>query len=80
MHEYGITRPEQMRIVATSAVREASNRLAFLDRIYIATGMVVEPLDEAEVNRVTYMGVQPLIRATPALAASKTVVVEVGSG
>ena len=45
--EYGIARQEQMRVVATSAVREAMNRLAFLDRIYIATGMVVEPLDEA---------------------------------
>lgn len=80
MMEYGITRPEQMRIVATSAVREATNRLAFIDRIFIATGMVVEPLDEAEVNRVTYMGIQPLIRSSPALVASKTVVVEVGSG
>ncbi|MFN5103297.1 MAG: exopolyphosphatase, partial [Planctomycetota bacterium] len=37
MQEYGITRPDQIRLVATSAVREASNRLAFLDRIYIAT-------------------------------------------
>ncbi|MDZ4848746.1 MAG: HD domain-containing protein [Pirellulaceae bacterium] len=80
MQEYGITRPDQMRIVATSAVREASNRLAFIDRIFIATGLVVEPLDEAEVNRVTYMGIQPLIQSSPALVASKTVVVEVGSG
>lgn len=80
MKEYGITRPEQMRIVATSAVREATNRLAFIDRIFIATGLVVEPLDEAEVNRVTYMGIQPLIQSSPALVASKTVVVEVGSG
>ncbi len=57
--------PEQMRVVATSAVREAMNRLAFLDRIFIATGMVVEPLDEAEVNRITYMGIQPLLKADP---------------
>ncbi len=78
--EYGISRPDQMRVVATSAVREALNRLAFLDRIYIATGMVVEPLDEAEVNRITYMGVQPLLQADPKLAASRTAIVEVGGG
>lgn len=78
--EYGITRPDQMRVIATSAVREASNRLAFLDRVYIATGMDIEPLDEAEVNRITYMGIQPLLQADPKLASSKCVVVEVGGG
>jgi exopolyphosphatase / guanosine-5'-triphosphate,3'-diphosphate pyrophosphatase len=80
MQEFGITRPEQVRVVATSAVREASNRLAFIDRMYIATGLEVESLDEAEVNRITYMGIQPLLQANPALASVKTVVVEVGSG
>ena len=80
MQEYGITRPEQIRVVATSAVREASNRLAFIDRIYIATGIEIRILDEAEVNRITYMGIQPLLQLNPILASVKTVVVEVGSG
>jgi exopolyphosphatase / guanosine-5'-triphosphate,3'-diphosphate pyrophosphatase len=80
MFEFGITRPEQIRVVATSAVREATNKLVFIDRVYIATGLVVEALDEAEVNRITYMGIQPLIQSVPELASSKTVVVEVGSG
>ncbi|MEZ6148770.1 MAG: Ppx/GppA phosphatase family protein [Pirellulaceae bacterium] len=78
--EYGISRPDQMRVIATSAVREAANRLAFLDRVYIATGMEIEPLDEAEVNRITYMGIQPLLQSDPRLATSKCVVVEVGGG
>lgn len=80
MQEYGITRSEQLRVVATSAVREATNRLAFIDRMYIATGLEVESLDEAEVNRITYMGIQPLLQSNPLLAAVKTIVVEVGSG
>ncbi|MCA9129792.1 MAG: Ppx/GppA family phosphatase [Planctomycetales bacterium] len=78
--EYGITAPDQIRVIATSAVREAMNRLAFMDRVYIATGLEVEPLDEAEVNRITYMGIQPLLQADPKLASSKSVVVEVGGG
>jgi exopolyphosphatase / guanosine-5'-triphosphate,3'-diphosphate pyrophosphatase len=78
--EYGITRPDQMRVVATSAVREAINRLAFLDRVYIATGMEIVPLDEAEVNRITYMGIQPQLQADPRYASSRSVVVEVGGG
>ena len=66
--------------MATSAVREARNRLAFIDRVYIATGLVIDPIDEAEVNRVTYLGVQPYLRNEPTLAHARTVVVEVGGG
>jgi exopolyphosphatase/guanosine-5'-triphosphate,3'-diphosphate pyrophosphatase len=80
LEEYQITRPEQIRAVATSAVREASNRLAFLDRVYIATGIEIEPLDEAEVSRVTYLGIQPLLQTEPALASAPTLIIEVGGG
>jgi exopolyphosphatase/guanosine-5'-triphosphate,3'-diphosphate pyrophosphatase len=80
LREYQIERPAQVRVVATSAVREASNRLAFVDRIYIATGLQVEPIDEAEVNRITFLGIQPHLTGDPALAQSRVVVVEVGGG
>lgn len=78
--EYRIDRPEQVRVVATSAVREAANRLAFIDRIYIATGFQIEPLDEAEVNRITYLGIEPFVNRQSPLANSRTIVVEVGGG
>jgi len=80
LNEYDITRPEQIHVVATSAVREAINRLSFLKRIYIATGFNVEPFDEAAVNRVTYLGVLPLLASEPRLAEAKTLIVEVGGG
>lgn len=80
LKEYGITRSDQIRVVATSAVREASNRLAFADRVYIATEMQIEPLDESEVNRITYLGMQQYLRAEPALANATTIIVEVGGG
>lgn len=79
LEEYGITEPERIRVVATSAVREASNRLAFIDRVYIATSLQVEPIDEAEVNRVTYLGVQPHLQRD-SLADVRTIVTEVGGG
>jgi exopolyphosphatase/guanosine-5'-triphosphate,3'-diphosphate pyrophosphatase len=78
--EYGVERPEQIRIVGTSAVREAQNRLAFLDRVYTATGFQVEPIDESEVNRITYLGIQPLLRADPVLSDARVAVTEVGGG
>lgn len=80
LREYQIEKPEQIRVVATSAVREAANRLAFVDRIYIATGFQVEPIDEAEVNRITYLGIQPFLTADPILAQARAVAIEVGGG
>ena len=63
LEEYGITEASQVRVIATSGVKEAQNRLAFLDRVYIATGFDVEPFDEAELHRVTYLSVLPVLKA-----------------
>lgn len=79
LREYGIAAPN-IRVVATSAVREAVNRLAFIDRVFIATGLVVEVIDEAEVNRITYMGINPNLEQDPELLKARCVVVEVGGG
>jgi exopolyphosphatase/guanosine-5'-triphosphate,3'-diphosphate pyrophosphatase len=78
--EYGVERPDQVRVVGTSAVREAQNRLTFLDRIYTATGFQVEPLDESEVSRITYLGIQPQLRADPQLTDARVAIAEVGGG
>ena len=80
LKEYSIENPAQVRVVATSAVREATNRLALVDRIYIATGFQVEPLDESEVIRITFLGVQPFLLSDPSLANSRALVTEVGGG
>ncbi len=80
LREYGIVSPKDVRVVATTAVREAINRLAFTDRIFVATGFNVDSIDEAEVNRITYMGVMPHLRAHPELSDGKSIVVEVGGG
>ena len=70
----------RLRVVATSAVREASNRLTFIDRVFAATGVEVEPIDEAEANRITYLGVLPHVQADAALRSARCVVAEVGGG
>ncbi|MEZ6045137.1 MAG: exopolyphosphatase [Planctomycetaceae bacterium] len=80
MEEYNIKNADQIRAVATSAVREALNKLAFLDRIYIATGIEIQILDEAEVNRITYLGVQPRLREEPALKDANICLAEIGGG
>ncbi len=80
LREYQITDPSQVRAVATSALREASNASDVVDRIEIATGFQVDVIDEAEVNRLTYLGVLPSIHAEHNLAGAPVLVLEVGGG
>ncbi|MGI9517446.1 MAG: exopolyphosphatase [Pirellulaceae bacterium] len=80
LREYGIDRPEDVRVVATSAVREASNRLAFQDRVFIATGFDIEPFDESRLHRITFLGIKPILEESAELNQGQTIVCEVGGG
>lgn len=80
LEEYQCTNPAHIRVVATSAVREASNRMSFLDRIYTSTGFIVEPIDDAEIARVTYLGIRPILEREPDLRDAMTLMMEVGGG
>jgi exopolyphosphatase/guanosine-5'-triphosphate,3'-diphosphate pyrophosphatase len=79
LQEYQI-KPANIRIVATSAVREAENRLLFLDRVFVATGLEIAVLDDSEVHRIMYMGLMPILRDHPMLAKQQTIVMEMGGG
>ena len=78
--EYQITAKDNIRVVATSAVREATNRLAFHDRIFIATGFEIEPFDVAELHRVTYLGILPVLDQIDPPENSQNIVCEIGGG
>ena len=81
IREYRIENQNNIRAVATSAVREADNRDAFLDRIYIATGLEVEAVDEVEVSRLMYFTIEPILNnKEQTLLSEDTLVVEVGGG
>ncbi len=77
MDTYGVVR---YRAVATSAVREAANRDAFLDRVRLRTGIDVEIIDGSEENRLTYMAVRERLRGHEALTSDDALLVEVGGG
>jgi exopolyphosphatase/guanosine-5'-triphosphate,3'-diphosphate pyrophosphatase len=74
---YGVVR---YRAVATSAVREASNRDTFLDRIRLRTGLDVEVIDGSEENRLTYVAVRDQLRSHEAWSAAGTLLAAVGGG
>lgn len=80
MEEYGVREKSQIRAVATSSVREAANRDTFLDRVYMATRINVEAIEEAEEIRLAYLAVQQLLRTESELQKGDVLVVEIGGG
>lgn len=80
LDEYDVVDKDAIRVIATSGVREATNRIAFIDRIYIATGFVIEPFDEAELHRVTYLGILPFIGKHGKHVSGQSIVFEAGGG
>lgn len=80
LDEYGIVSNDDIRVIATSGVKEASNRLAMQDRIFIATGFEIEPFDAAELHRATYLGIQPFMNDHPDIFSGRTIACEVGGG
>jgi exopolyphosphatase/guanosine-5'-triphosphate,3'-diphosphate pyrophosphatase len=77
MDSYGVVR---YRAVATSAVREATNRDTFLDRVRLRTGIDVEVIDGSEENRLTYLAVREALREHEAMCDGDALLVEVGGG
>jgi len=80
LKEYNIDLQRDVRAVATSAVREARNRDEFLDRIYMATGILVEVIEGTEVNRLTFLGIRSLLEREAPLRENRLLVIEVGGG
>ncbi len=68
-----------IRVVATSAVREAANADAFLDRILMTTGFDVDVISPSEESRLMVVAVRHEI-GTPQLAKKSSVIIEVGGG
>lgn len=68
------------RAVATSAIREATNRDSFLDRIRLRTGIEIEMIDGPEENRLTYMAVREDLGSHESMTRGDSVLVEIGGG
>ncbi|NLE00698.1 MAG: Ppx/GppA family phosphatase [Fibrobacter sp.] len=80
LQEYQITSDQQIRIIATTAVREASNRDSFVDRIFIATGFNIQVIDEVDVARLTYRSVEYYLSSHKIQQNQKFLVTEMSGG
>lgn len=77
MRPYGV---EQVRAVATSAVREASNQELFVERVYMATGIAVEIITGAEEDRLLWAGVRDAFGREGRDEHLDSLIVEQGAG
>jgi len=71
---------ERVRTVATSAVREAGNADAFVDRVAMAVNLDVEVIEPTEESRLTVSAVRAAIGNAVGVNRGKALVVEVGGG
>ncbi|HXE79235.1 MAG TPA: Ppx/GppA phosphatase family protein [Vicinamibacterales bacterium] len=71
---------DEVRAVATSAVREARNGDMFLDRIQGRTGITFEVINEAEETRLVFLAVRQTLARHASFKGHRTLLVEVGGG
>jgi len=80
LRELGVPEGRPSRIVSTNILAEAANQDIFLNRVHVASGLVVDPLDDGEQTRLVYMKTQRLLAEHRQLARGRTMVLHVGPG
>lgn len=72
---------KNIRVIATSALREARNRDTFIDRVQIKTGFSIEVVEGIEENRLTYIAVQHAVEDLRSqIGRFNSLIIEVGGG
>ncbi len=72
---------EAIRVIATSAIREARNRDTFVDRVRVRSGLKIEIVEGIEENHLTFLAVQHAVRSMSAeFSSSNSMIIEVGGG
>ncbi|MEM5947142.1 HD domain-containing protein [Spirochaetia bacterium 38H-sp] len=71
---------QDVRAIATSALRDAENRDTIIDRIKIELGYNIEVVEGLEQNHLTYLAVDRALRNYPVFYESGSLVVESGGG
>ncbi len=78
--EYGANSRKITRTVATNILVEAANHDIFLNRVRIACGLSINPIDDGEMTRLIYLKTRRRLRDIPVMKQACTLVVHVGPG
>ncbi|MFM2221603.1 MAG: hypothetical protein RLZZ553_1351 [Verrucomicrobiota bacterium] len=80
LRELGLPEQHFTRAVATNILPEASNHDVFLNRIRVACGINLDPIDDGEMTRLIYLKTRRRLMDTPAMKRNCTLVIHVGPG
>ena len=80
LDEYGLQGAEDVHAVATNILLESDNSELLLNRLQVACGVDVRPLDEGDMTRLLYLSVAKVLRKHPELRKACVLVVHVGPG
>jgi len=77
---YGL-QPSDIQVIGTSALREATNRDTFIDRISLQTGFHVRIVEDIEETHLMYLAVKKALEDERSfLTRSNAMILEVGGG
>ena len=76
---YGI-RPKDIKLIATTAIREAKNREYIIDQIKVKTGITMTILDDSEEKLIMYKEIIRKINNMPELENEAVLIAYIGSG
>lgn len=77
LESYGVRR---WSAIATSAIREATNKENFVDQVYVRTGIDVEVIETAEENRLELIAVESALAGRFEFDKKNCLIIEVGTG
>lgn len=77
LESYNVRR---LQAIATSAVREASNKDNFIDQVFVRTGIDVEVIEPAEENRLDLIAVESALQGRFDFEKKNCLIMEVGTG
>ncbi|MCH7225588.1 HD domain-containing protein [Haloferula sp. A504] len=78
--EYGARIDLESRAVATNILVEADNHERFLNRVRIACGLEINPIDDGEMTRLIYLKTRRRLLDTPPMKRKSAMVLHVGPG
>ncbi len=71
---------DQLRIVASNILNEASNKDIFINRIQVACGILIEILDDGEMTRLVYLMTSRYLDENLSLKKNTTLFIHAGPG
>ena len=80
LQELGLEHQKLTRAVTTNILTEATNHDVFLNRLRVACGIHLDPIDDGEMTRLIYLKTRRRLMDTPAMKRSCTLVIHVGPG